>query len=52
MMETAKGTLFIFHTEIITELTFPLACDAIVNPLHYNEFDVLDTVRDKKLDSH
>lgn len=22
-METAKGTLFIFHTKIITELTFP-----------------------------
>lgn len=23
MMETAKATLFIFHTEIITELTLP-----------------------------
>lgn len=29
MMETEKGTLFIFHTEIITELTFPSSVTAL-----------------------
>lgn len=28
-MEMAKGTLFIFHTEIITELTFPSRVTAL-----------------------
>lgn len=37
MMEAAKGTLFIFHGEIITELTFP----PVRQPSKPNESDVL-----------
>lgn len=44
MMETAKGTLFIFHTKIITELTFPSNMTALENPLCHSEFDVLESL--------